>query len=138
MALALLAQRAPPLQLDFTAYPVQLLLAVMWPEVLVEASKHLPQVTLLIAPFPVHIPNQPLMGASKKLATALDAGEPDQRETSIAISSADMFEAEKLESFRPPVDACASLGGESAKEQQPSFLLGQFQLNLASRARSCL
>ena len=29
MPLALLAQRASPLQLDFTAYPVQLLLAVM-------------------------------------------------------------------------------------------------------------
>src|SRR4030081_1553976 len=74
------------------------------------------------------MPNQPLMGASKELATAVDAGEPDQGETSTAISSADMFEAEKLESFRSPVDACASLGGESAKEQQPSFLLGQFQV----------
>jgi hypothetical protein len=68
------------------------------------------------------------MGASKELATALDAGEPDQGETSTAISSADMFEAEKLERFRPPVDPCTSLGGESAKEQQPSFLLGQFQV----------
>jgi len=39
-----------------------------------------------------------------------------------------MFEAEKLESFRPPADPCASLSGESAKEQQPGFLFGQFQV----------
>lgn len=39
MPLALLAQRAPPLQLNFMAYPVQFLLAVMQPEVLIEALK---------------------------------------------------------------------------------------------------
>src|SRR5260370_4167879 len=47
VALAFLTQRPPPLQLNFMSDPVQLLLAVMQPEVLVEALKHRPQVTLL-------------------------------------------------------------------------------------------
>jgi hypothetical protein len=35
------------------AYPVQFLLAMMQPEVLVEAQKHDPQLTLLCPPWPV-------------------------------------------------------------------------------------
>ena len=74
MPLALLTQRASPLQLNFTAYPVQFLLAMMQPEVLVEALKHLRQMTLLSAPWPVHVLMQPLVGAIEELATALYAG----------------------------------------------------------------
>jgi hypothetical protein len=32
------------------------------PEVLVEAAEHVLQMTLLVAPSPVHVPDQPLMG----------------------------------------------------------------------------
>ncbi len=116
------------MQLNFVAYPVQLLMAMMQPEVLVEALKHLPQMTLLIAPLPVHMPNQPLVGASKELATALHAGEPNDGEPSAAIGSADMLEAKKLEGIRPLTVLRTSLGGKTAKEQQPSFLLGQLQV----------
>ena len=55
MPLALLAQRAPPLLLYFTAYPVQFLLAVMQPEVLIETAQHLRQPSLLSPSWPVHV-----------------------------------------------------------------------------------
>ena len=72
---------------------------------------------LLIAPSPVHMPYQPLVAASEELATALDAGDSDHREPSVAISSADMLEAQKFKSSWPSPGLRASLGGKSAKEQ---------------------
>jgi len=127
-ALALLTQNATPLQLHFMADPVQLLLAMMQPEVLVEALKHRPQTLLLIASSPVHMPDQPLVGASKELAATLNAGDADHGELAASIHSADMLEAQKLKGLRPSTARRTPLGGESAKEQQPSFLLGQLQV----------
>ncbi len=55
MPLTAMFQRAPPLQLYFMTYPIQFLLAVMQPEVLIEALKHLRQPLLLSPSRPVHI-----------------------------------------------------------------------------------
>src|SRR6185503_8178047 len=97
-------------------------------EVLVEALKHLRQLTLLSPPGPVHVPNQPLVGAMEELAAALDTRQPDHGEASAAIGPRDVLEAEELESIWLLTVLRASLGGKPAKEQQPSFLLGQFQV----------
>jgi hypothetical protein len=59
------------------------------------------------------MPDHPLAGTGEELATALHAGDPDHREPSIAISSAYVFEAQKLESLRPSTGLRASLGGKS-------------------------
>lgn len=91
---------------------------MMQPEVLVETPQHGLQVTLLIAPFPVHVPNQPLVDVSAELPTTLDAGESNHGKSCATIFPADMFEAQ----------ASDHASRESAKEQQPSFLLGQFQI----------
>lgn len=85
--------------------------------------------TLLVAPFPVQVPNQPLMNASKELPTTLHTGEPDQGEPTASVLPADVFEAQELESLRPSLPVhFPPLGGKTAKEQQPSFLLGQFKV----------
>ena len=128
MPLALLTQRTPPLQLNFMTYPIQFLLAMMQPEVLIEALKHLPQMTLLSPARPMHVLDQPLVGAIEELATALYTRQPDHGESSTMVGPADMLEAEKLESVRPLTVLRASLSGKTAKKQQPSFLLGQFQV----------
>jgi hypothetical protein len=128
VALALLTQRPSPLQMNFMKNPVQFLLAMMKPEVLVEALKHRPQMTLLVTPSPVHMLNQPRAGARKELAAALHAGESDHREPLVAVDSADVLEAEKLERLRLPAVPRTPLGGEPAKEQQPSLLLGELQI----------
>ena len=111
MPLALLTQRPPPLELNFVSNPVQFLLAVMEPEVLVEADKHRPQMALLGASLPVR-------------------GEPNDGEPSSAIDPADVFEAQKLEGLRPLAVPLATLRGEPAKGQQPSLLLGKLQVEL--------
>jgi len=128
VALALLAQRPPPLQLNFMSNPVQFLLAMMEPEVLVEPLKPHSHVTLLVASSPVHMLIQPLLGARKKLATTLHAGKSNHSEPSATIDTTDMFEAKKLESLRPPTVPRSTLGGEPAKEQQPSLFLGKLQV----------
>jgi hypothetical protein len=128
VTLALLTQRPSPLQLNFMANPIQFLLAVMKPEVLVEALKHRPQMTLLDAPSPMHVLNQPRAGAREELAATLHAGESDHSEPFAAVDSADVLEAQKLECLRPPTVPRASLGGEPAKEQQPSLFLGELQV----------
>jgi len=128
MPLALLAQRASPLQFDFAENPVQLLLAMMQPEVLVEPAEHGLQMALLVAPFPVHVLDQPLVGAGEELATALHAGESNHGKSSAAIGSANMFKTEKLEGLRSLTVLRAPLRGESAKEQQPSLLFGQLEV----------
>jgi hypothetical protein len=124
MPLALVAQCASPLQLYFVQDPAQLLLAVMQPEVLIEPAEHDLQMTLLVAPSPVHVLHQPLVDAGEELSTALHAGEPNQGKPSAAIGSTNMFKAQKLKSLRPLTVVRATLRRESAKEQQPSLLFG--------------
>lgn len=79
--------------------------------------------TLLIAPFPVHVLNQPLMDTSEKLPATLHAWEPYHGESPAAICSANMFKAQELKGLGPLTVNRPPLRGESAKEQQPSFLL---------------
>src|SRR5260370_19451148 len=111
VAQAVLQQLPPPLQLNFMAEPVQLLRAVMQPEVLVEALKHRPQVTLLVTSPPVHMLNQPLVGACEELAATLHAGKSDHGKPSAVIDPADVFEAHKFETLRHPPVRRAALGG---------------------------
>jgi hypothetical protein len=108
--------------------PIQFLLAMMEPEVLIEPMKHHPQLTLLVTFSPVHIPVQPLLGARKKLAAALHAGKPDHGKLPALIDPTDMLEAKKREGFRPPTVLRTTLCGKPAKEQQPSLFLGKLQI----------
>ena len=124
MPLALVTQRASPLQLNLVQDPAQLLLAVMQPEVLIEPAERDLQMTLLVAPSPVHVLNQPLVGAGEELSTALHARESNHGKSSAAIGATNMFKAQKLESLRPLTVVRAPLRSESAKEQQPSLLFG--------------
>ena len=125
VALALLTQRPPPLQLNFMSDPVQLLLAVMQPEVLVEALKHRPQVTLLVTSPPVHMLNQPLVGACEELAATLHAGKSDHGKPSAVIDPADVFEAQKFESLRPPtVPGSGGAGGKAWPERRAASIGG--------------
>src|SRR5215475_883917 len=103
---------------------------MMEPEVLVEADKHRPQLVLLLASSPVHMPDQPLVDARQELAAALHAGEPNDGEPSSAIGPADVFEAQKLESLGSLAVPRATLRGEPAKEQQPGLFPGKLQVEL--------
>ena len=87
MSLAALTQRSAPLQLNLMAYRIQIRLTVMQAEVLVEALKHLPQVLLLIPAPPVHMLDQPVVGASEEFAAAPNTRKPDHGEASVAIDS---------------------------------------------------
>src|SRR5438034_1582607 len=97
---------------------------VMQPEVLIEPAERDLQMTLLVAPSPVHVLNQPLVGAGEELSTALHARESNHGKSSAAIGATNMFKAQKLESLRPLTVVRAPLRSESAKEQQPSLLFG--------------
>ena len=108
--------------------PIQFLLAMMEPEVPIEPMKHHLQLTLLVTFLPVHMPNQPLLGARQKLAAALHAGKPNHGELSDLIDSTDVFEAQKLKRSWSPTGLRTSLCGEPAKGQQPSLFLGKLQV----------
>jgi hypothetical protein len=86
--------------------------------------------TLLFAslPMPVHL--QPLTDASEKLPAAFGAGDADEGKAPVPIHPTDMLEAEKLESLRPQSMPAPHRGGKATKEQQPSLVLGQLQIEL--------
>ena len=116
-----------PLSLDFVADPAELAVAVVQCEVLVEAAQHHREVLLLLASCPMSASKQPLAGAR---SAALGAGDADQGETPCSIRPTDVPEAQKLKRLWPlsvlePFD-----GRTTPKEQQPSFLLGQFAIEL--------
>jgi hypothetical protein len=123
-------QGVHPVSLDFVADPAELAVAVVQGEVLVEAAQHHREVLLLLASLPMPVSKQPLAGASEELSATLGAGDPDQGETPCSILPTDVLEAQKLKRLWPlsvfaPFDGC-----KTPKEQQPSFLLGQFQIEL--------
>src|SRR5207244_5553140 len=100
-----------PFEVDPRAEPSPPSSAVMQPEVLIEPAEHDLQMTLLVAPSPVHVLNQPLVGAGEELPTALHAGESNQGKPSAAISSTNMFKAQKLEGLQTPTVVRATLRG---------------------------
>ena len=72
---------------------MELALAVVEPEVLIEASQHHRQVALLVAALPVHMPFHPLAGASQELTAALHAWDSDQRELTAPVLTTDVLKA---------------------------------------------
>jgi hypothetical protein len=76
------------------------------------------------------VSKQPLAGASKELSATLGAGDPDQSETPCSILPTDVLEAQKLKRLWPLSVLARFDGCKMPKDQQPSFLLGQFQIEL--------
>jgi len=130
MTLASASQGVNPLPLYFMQDPSELALAVVEPEVLIEAAQHHRQMTLLLTAFPVHVPLEPVVGASQKFPAALHARDSDHCELAAPIHPANVFEAKKLERLRLLTELRAPIGGETAKEHEPSLLLGHFQVEL--------
>jgi hypothetical protein len=64
----------------------------------------------------VHVLKQPLVDARQELAATLHAWNPDHGESSTAINSTNVFEAQKLERLRLLTVTNTSLGCETAKE----------------------
>jgi len=116
--------------LDFVADPAELAVAVVQGEVLVEAAQHHREVLLLLASLPISMSKQPLAGASEELSATLGAGDPDQGEPPCSILPTDVLEAQKLKRLWPLSVLAPFDGRKTPKEQQPSFLLGQFQIEL--------
>jgi hypothetical protein len=123
-------QGVHPLSLDFVADPAELAVAVVQGEVLVEAAQHHREVLLLLASRPMSVSKQPLAGAGEELSAALGAGDTDQGETPCSIRPTDVLEAQKLKRLWPLSVLAPFDGRKTPKEQQPSFLLGQFQIEL--------
>jgi hypothetical protein len=66
----------------------------------------------------------------EELSAALGAGDADQGETPCSIRPTDVPEAQKLKRLWP-LSVLESFDGRTTpKEQQPSFLLGQFAIEL--------
>ena len=107
---------------------VKLSLAVVQPEVLIEAPQHLLQVLLLLPPSPVPVMKDPFSCASQELPATLNARDTNQSKSPRSINPTDMLEAQKLEGLRPPQSVPqTSHICESPKEYAPSLLLGQLQ-----------
>src|SRR5712691_11587003 len=128
VTLAASAQHSNPLQLHLAPNVVEFWLTVMQSEVLVEATQHRRQLTLLVPSLPVPMSREPLLGARQKLATALLARETNHRERAAAVRSAYVREAQKVERVWPLAVGRLSLGGEASKEQQPRLVVGQLQV----------
>src|SRR5215470_61282 len=128
MSLAASAQYSDPLQLYLAPNHVEFRLAVVQPEILIETTQHHRQVTLLIPPLPVPMSREPLLGARQKLSTALLARETDHRELAAVSDSTYMLETQKVKRAGSLVVCCFSYCSEASEEQQPCFLVGQFQV----------
>jgi hypothetical protein len=126
--LAPASQGVHPLPLDFVANPAELVTAMVQGEVLVEAAQHHREVLLLLASLPMPVPQQPLAGASEELTATLGAGNADQGKAPCPIHPTGVFEAKKLERLRPLSVLAPRGGGKTPKEQQPSLVLGQLQI----------
>ena len=116
------------MSLDFVADPAELAVAVVQGEVLVEAAQHHREVPLLLASLPMSVSKQPLAGASEELSATLGAWDTDQSEAPCSILPTDVLEAQKLKRLWLPSVLAPLDGSKTPKEQQPSFLLGQFQI----------
>jgi len=112
------------------ADPAELAVAVVQGEVLVEAAQHHREVLLLLASLPMSVSKQPLAGASEELSATLGARNTDQGETPCSILPTDVLEAQKLKRLGPMSVLAPFDGRKTPKEQQPSFLLGQLQIEL--------
>ena len=128
MPLAPASQGVHPLPLDFVANPAELVTAMVQGEVLVEAAQHHREVLLLLASLPMPVPQQPLAGASEELTATLGAGNADQGKAPCPIHPTGVFEAKKLKRLWPLSVLAPRGGGKTPKEQQPSLVLGQLQI----------
>src|SRR5262249_55556652 len=128
MSLAASAQYSDPLQLYLAPNHVEFRLAVVQPEILIETTQHHGQLTLLIPPLPVPMSREPLLGARQKLSTALLARETDHRELAAVSDSTYMRETQKVKRAGSLVVRCFGCCSEASEEQQPCFLVGQFQV----------
>jgi hypothetical protein len=121
-------QGAYPLPLYLLPHPVELSLAVVQPEVLIEAPQHPCEMLLLLPSPPVSVVKDPFPRASQKLPATLDARYTNQSESPCSIDPADMFEAKKLESFWSPISVAQTRNAcKAPKENASCFLLSQFQ-----------
>src|SRR5215510_8245045 len=128
VTLAASAQHSDPLQLNLASDVVEFRLAVMQSEVLVEATQHRRQVTLLVPSLPVPMLREPLLGARQKRATALPAWETNHRKRAAAVRSAYVRETQEVERLGSLDVRRRLLGGKASEEQQPCFVVGQLQV----------
>src|SRR5215510_7013412 len=114
VTLAASAQHSDPLQLNLASDVVEFRLAVMQSEVLVEATQHRRQVTLLVPSLPVPMLREPLLGARQKRAAA--------------VRSAYVRETQEVERLGSLAVRRLPLGGKASEEQQPCLVVGQLQV----------
>jgi hypothetical protein len=119
-----------PFPLDFEADPAELSFAVVQSKVLVEAAQHHRQMVLLFVSLPMSVRKQPLLRSGEEFSATFDAGQSDQGEAPSPINPTDMFETQKLESFRSSSMLAPRRRGKAPKEKQPSFVLGQLKVEL--------
>ena len=86
-------QGAYPLSLYLLPYPVELALAVVQPEVLIEAPQHPLQMCLLLPSSPVSVMKDPLPCPGQELPATLDARDTNQSKSPRSIYPTDMLEA---------------------------------------------
>lgn len=130
MPLASSPQRPYPLLLHLRPDKLQLGFAMIQREVLVESTQHLTEVSLLVSALPVVVFLEPLVNTVEEFPTAFNRRNPDQRELPIVVSSAHMFESEKIEGLRFLLVLSHLPSCKPAKEDKPRFLFRQFQSEL--------
>jgi len=86
-------QGAYPLALYLLPHPVELALAVMQTEALIEAPQHLRQMFLLLPSSPVSIVKDPFPCPGQELPTTLKARDTNQSKSPRSIYPTDMLEA---------------------------------------------
>ena len=128
VTLAASAQNADPLQLYLVPYRIESRLAVMQSEVLVEATQHRRQLTLLVSSLPVPMARKPLFSACQKLVATLPTRETNYRELPAAIRSTYVRETQKVKRLGSFVVCRLPISGEASEEQQPRLVIGQCQV----------
>jgi len=117
-----------PLPQDFMADPAQLSFTMVQGKVLIEATQHHLKMMLLFASPPVPMRKQPRAGASEKLRATLSAGDANEGKAPAPVHPTDMPEAKKLKGLRSQSVPAPHGGSKAPKEQQPSLVLGQLQI----------
>src|SRR5215831_16832601 len=74
------------------------------------------------------MPREPFLGAGQKLTTTLQTRETHHRERASAVRSAYVRESQEVERLGSRAVFRRGHGGEASEEQQPRFLVGQYQV----------
>jgi hypothetical protein len=125
--LAASAQYPDPLQLYLVSYRVESQLAVVQSEVLVEATQHRHQLTLLVAALPVPMRGEPFLRTRQKLATTFPAWQTNHCKFPVAIRSAYVRETQEIECLGSLVVFRLAVSGEASEEKHPGFIIRQCQ-----------